>query len=390
MNKIRTINLCRTLIVFFSCSMVCAGSNLHIGSLEIHPFQSVEQTYNDNIYLEAEYLNNSDQITKSQLGISLRKPARSRDEYVFKARYFADIYQYNNHEKEDRTDHTVDAQADFLFAGQLILKLDERYKKTADPPNSELTNLEKRVRNINGAVIGYKGRLFSFEVNSQYIRDNYENLGFLDKKEYVTSETISVFLSPKTSLFGEYNFGQMRYDLASGIDSDYSQWRGGIKSRISQKITAVIKGGHKATDYNDTRTITEKDFKGGTFFAHITYNAKARTAVELFGDRTTVESTYLTNNYYVRNQGGARIDQKLINRIYITGTGSYQLNAYPEELTDSGFTAKRRDHVRIWTGGLRYELAGWLQISGGYTFSERDSNFNYLDYKNNVYSGKIS
>ena len=42
-------------------------------------------------------------------------------------------------------DQTVSALVDFNFANGFILKLEENFKKTADPATSELTQLEKQM-----------------------------------------------------------------------------------------------------------------------------------------------------------------------------------------------------------------------------------------------------
>lgn len=380
------------IVVLFCCiSKVLAAGNIHIGTLEIHPFESVSRTYNDNIYREPKNQENGDQITVSQFGILFKKAIVPGRDYRFKAEYFADVFQYNKNPREDRVDHTVDARIDFYFPNRLLIKMREKYKKTADPPNSELTDLEKRIRNVNEAVLGYKGKQFSFEVSSRYMRDNYDKLDNLDKKEYVTTQTAYINISPKTSLFVEYVFGKFRYDENStNQDSEYSQWRAGIKGTITPKLTGIIKGGYKETDYDDTRTINGRDYRGGTAFVRIVYKVKERSSITFYGDRTSVESTYLTNNYYVENKAGGIIDHQLTKRIFFTGEGFFGKNTYPEELTDGGKTEKRKDRVQGANTELRFKVFEWLSLHGGYRYSRKNSNFTRYEYKNNIYSAKIA
>lgn len=370
---------------------VRAAGNIHIGSLEIHPYESITQTYNDNIFLEPAKQENSDQITESKIGLRITKPVVPGRDFLLNINYFADIIEYNNNTSQDRVDHTVNARGDFLFAGQLILRLVENFKKTANPPNSELADLEKRLRNINKAVLGYRGKKVSFEVSSQFIRDNYDTLNSLDKKEYITGNTVFFNVSPKTSFFAEYTSGKVRYDEnTTNVDSEYRQWQGGVKGQLAPKLTGILKVGYKETDYDDARKTTDRDFAGVTTFTRFTYRLKQRSTVTIFGDRTSVESTFLTNNFFIRNHAGGSIDHQLTKKIFVLGEGSYQFNRYPEKVTFSGKTERREDNLRSGKGGFRYEFKEWLHISAEYLFREKDSNFDAFEYENNIYSGKLS
>lgn len=122
---------------------------------------------------------------------------------------------------------------------------------------------------------------------------------------------------------------------------------------------------------------------------NVVYKYKKRNRLTLYGEKTSVESTYLTNNYYAKNQVGGKIEQQMIRRIFLLLDGFYLLGAYSEELTDNGKTEKRRDHTRSVNSELRFEIFKWLHITGGYQFKYKDSNFDAYDYKNKIYSGKL-
>ncbi|MBD3271049.1 MAG: outer membrane beta-barrel protein, partial [Elusimicrobia bacterium] len=324
-------------------------------------------------------------------GLELKKPVMPGRGINFKAKYWADFIQHHRYDNQDRTDHTVNALLDGLFAQHIVLRINENYKKTADPPNDELTDLEKRLRNNTKTALGLKTRKLGLEVEYQYVRDNYDTLNTLDKDENVVAPTLLFYISPKTSLFAEYKIGQIEYDVnTTNNDSEYIQVNGGLRGRLAPKLVGIIKGGYKETDYEDTRTVTERDFKGGTVYGNVIYDIKENSTLAVYGEREVVESTFQTNNYYVSKKIGAQLDFKLLQRIFVFGGGRTGSNDYPENITVGSVTDKRSDDISEANAGLRYMIGKSIVLQGSYDYRKKDSNFNAYDYKNNIYSGKIS
>lgn len=381
--------------VFGFVSSALAQGNMHLGTLEIKPFSSIEQKYNDNIYLEPKTFKNGDQITVYQVGLSLKKPVVPGKSLDFKAKYFADFIQFRKNDKEDRTDNTVSASLGMTMLSHIVFKVKENFKKTADPPTSELTDLEKRLRNDTIVDIGLKGDKMGLDAHFEYHRDVYDstNLKGLDKKDFVIGPVAYLQVGPKTTIFAQWDFGQIRYDHStSNLDSTYVNRNIGIRGKITRKLTGVIKAGRKTTDYEDNRNIEEddKDFKAGVVFANITYQILPRTTINAYASKSSIESTFETNNFFVESKGGGQLKHLLMDRVTVFGGGYYQINKYPEVITFAGLTDERKDKLSGSNAGLKYELKKWLILEGVYNFSKKDSNFNDFDHKNNVYSGKLT
>jgi hypothetical protein len=377
------------LIFCFACSPVYALNNIRIGNLEINPFVSLEQKYDDNIFLEPKGQEDSDWITTTILGLGLKMPLvpGREEDFILKLKYGVNFIKFSDYAKQDRFDHNVSAIADLKFANDFTLKIEDQFQKTADPPNSELTALEKRWRNIGNLVFGYTREKIGFDLGYNNIRDDYSSLNNLDKNEYVGTATGYYQLFPKTSIFGEFNYGKIEYDNNStNSDSDYQQYRLGVKGDIAPKLSGVAKAGYKATSYDVT---SKKNFKGFSAYLNLIYNLSERTTLNAFIERSSEESSYATNNYFEYNKIGLKVDHELLAKLFLVGTGGFQLNKYPEETTESAVTEKRQD--KIWDGtiGLRYELKEWVNIETNYEFKERDSEFSTYDYKDNRYTVKI-
>ena len=377
-------------VFFYFCSFAFAQGNLHIGALEIHPFASLEQKYNDNIFLEQDNQENDDWITTTTLGFGLKMPlvAQREEDFLLKAEYAADIIEFWDYSGQSRIDHSISTTADFLFANDVTFKLKDNFKKTADPATSELTALEKRLRNTVEAVLGYKREKIGVDLGYTNIREDYDALDSLDKYEHVLTATGYYELFPKTSILCEYNFGQIIYDdNATNSDSEYNQWRIGLEGEIASKLTGVVKAGFKSTSYDDA---SRSDFNGFTLFANLTYKMRERSTLNIYGERESVESTYRTLSHYESNKIGLTLDHQLLERLFLVLADSYQFNKYPDETTENSLTAKRKD--TIWDGkiGLRYEIKDWLHMETGYEYKQRDSKFATFDYKNNIFSVKAT
>jgi len=378
------------LLIFISFSLANAAGNIHIGTLEINPFASIEQKYDDNIFLEPKDQENHDWITTTILGLDLKMPIipGREEDFTLEAKYAASFLKFWDYTKQDRVDHNISALADFKFSNDFTLKIEDNFQKTADPPNDELTALEKRFRNIVQAVLGYMREKIGFDFGYKNIRDDYNNLNDLDKHEHVFTTTGYYQLFPKTSIFGEYNFGKIIYDNnTSNSDSEYHQYRLGVKGQIAPKLTGLVKAGYKKTDYKNS---SKKDFTGFTTLVNVTYDLKERTTLNAYLERGSEESTYSTNSYFEYDKVGLKLDHELLDRLFLVGGGYYQINKYPDQTTEGSVTARRRDKVYDGTVGLRYEIKEWVFLETDYEYKQRDSKFSTYDYKDNKYIMKIN
>lgn len=385
--------MCVMLHIFLGVSAFAyAEGNVHVGALEIHPFINLVQKYDDNIFLEADNQENDDWITTWTLGFNTKMPLipSREDSFILETTYAADIIKFWDNDEQDRTDHTLHAAVDCEFANDWTFRVEDDFKKTADPPNSELTSLVKRIRNTGNIVVGYIRDKIGFDVGYKNIRDDYDNSTYssLDKYEHVITATGYYQLFPKTSVFGEYNYGRFDYDEGgTNSDSTYNQFRVGLKGEIAPKLTGTVKAGYKTTSYEQS---SKDDFKGGTIWSNLTYEIQERTTMNIYGERGAQESSYSTNSYYAANRAGIRLDHQLLDRLFLITGGSYQLNKYPDETTEGSVTAKRKDDIWSADIGLRYEIREWSAVELMYERKERDSKFNTFDYEDNKISTRVS
>jgi hypothetical protein len=367
-----------------------AVTNIHIGTLEINPFAAVEQKYDDNIFLEADNQEDDDWITTAAAGLDLKMPIipGREEDFIFETRYYANFIEFLDNTNQNRVDHNIVSKADFKFASGVTLKIEDNFQKTADPPNSELTDLDKRFRNNINSVVGYMKEKLGIDFGYNNIRDEYNSLNDLDKYEHIFTTTGYYQIFSKASVFGEYNFGEIIYDNSStNSDSEYNQFRLGIKGEIAPKLTGLVKAGYKETNY---KTSGKNDFAGLTTFANVNCAFSERTKLNIFAERSSEESTYSSNSYFEYNQIGLKIDHGLLEKLFLVSSGYYQFNKYPDETTESSATAKRNDQILDGSIGLRYEIKEWVSLGTNYEYKQRESKFDSFDYKDNKITVKVN
>ncbi len=364
--------------------------NIHIGALELHPFASVKQTYDTNIYLEPEGEENDDFISDVALGMGAEMPLipeREKD-FMIKASYQADIIMFWDQDQRNRVDHTVRALLDCAFANDFRLRVKEHFKKTADPPNSERTSLDKRYRNTLDSALAYTREKITLEAGYMMTRDGYNDLTNLNKTDDMLTTTCFYQIFPKTSILAEYNFGVIAYDNnETNSDSKYHQGRLGLVGDLWPKITGTLKTGYRYVTYDES---DKDDFSGFTVFANIKYDLTQRTEMNLYAQRTSRESSYSTNSYFESNKIGAKLNHQLLERLWFNAGGFFQHNRYPTETTENSVTAKRKDALWGLNAGLKYEIKEWLFINTDYEFKQRDSKFDTFDYNDHKILAEVS
>ena len=364
--------------------------NIHFGTLEIHPFSTLKQTYDSNIYLESKGDKNDDFITDITLGIEVQMPLipEREEDFTIQASYQADIIEFWRHNQNDRVDHTAKGLLDLKFTNDFQLKIEDNFRRTADPPNNERTALDDRTRNIFDTTIAYDREKIKFEGSFTITRDDYDDTNNLDKNDNRFTAIVFYQISPKISLLSEYNFGTIDYDSnETNSNSKYHQLRFGAVGELWPKLTGTVKTGYKYVGYNESG---KKDFSSVTLFGNIKYSVTERTVINLFAERTSEESAYSVNSYYEINKIGADLTHQLSERFWLNGTGSFQYNRYPAETTESSTTAKRKDTLWGLGTGLKYEIREWLVVNSDYEFKLRDSKFAVYDYDGHKISAKVS
>lgn len=363
---------------------------IHLGALEFHPYGSIEEKYDTNIYLQPRGQEHEDWITDYRVGFAAKMPLvpERGDDHMLEAYYHADIIEFLHHDKLSRVDHTVHVAMTNKFPNDFQFRLSEDYLKTQDPPNNERTLLTKRWWNMVDARVDYIREKIKLEGAFTLTADSYDESHNLNHNDYMATATAFYNIGTKTWLLGEFNFGRILYrNSATNSDSSYYQGRVGVEGNIAPKLTGTYKMGFRCQDYSRTQA---NNYSAFTAFANLKYEITQRTTLNIYGERRPEESSYATNSYYNINTVGLKFDHLLLQRLWLNGGAFWGLDLYPAESTEGSQTAKRKD--KLWGAGvgLKYEVKDWLFLNTGYEFKQRNSNFHNLSYNDHKISIRAS
>lgn len=364
--------------------------NIHTGRLELHPFISLKQSYESNIFLEPAGEEDEDFITNLTIGVQARMPVipQREEDFILQASYYMSVIEFWDHDEPSRVDHLANGLLDFKFANDLRLKIGDDFLMTADPPNSERTTLDKRYRNIFNSSLSYDREKIMVQGGYRLTRDDYNDIDSLDKTDNMFTAAFFYQIYPKTSVFTEYNYGTILYDTnLTNSDSEYNQIRIGVTGNLRSKLTGTVKAGYRDVAYEESG---KNDFSSLTLFGDINYAVKERTGINLYALRTSLESSYSTNSYFETNKIGFKIDHQFSERLWFDGGSFIQWNRYPAETTEGTETQKRRDTLWDFDAVAKYEIREWWFINGGYEFNLRESNFSVLDYDDHKISAQMT
>ena len=93
---------------------------------------------------------------------------------------------------------------------------------------------------------------------------------------------------------------------------------------------------------------------------------------------------YLENmNYYSGTFAKLSYTHNFGTELSITPYGSYEINDYPKETTESGATKYRCDQLFDAGATAQYFMKEWISFEAGYLYKGKSSNFSEFDYGDN-------
>ncbi len=363
-----------------------AAQGLELGPFRLLPSLGLALEYDDNVLLTATD-KIDDFIFHIVPGIVIELPSRK---YAVRLGYQADILRYFDNTDLDTVHQSFLADARVNFNVGLGLRLTDRFLITnefAGFPVPELTQLVDRWENTLDAGVDYTVReRYTLDVNFRWFMVDYKDdpqFDQFDRDDYTIAGTFFYRLLPKTSILGEVDYVQVRYDeRASAADRDSDGWRFwlGVKGDITPKTTILLKLGWEWKDYENP---VRQDWDGLVAELNVIWKYREPSEIRIFGGRANVESTFEGTNYYVSSYGGAEVRHFLSERLILRVRGLGGVNQYPEDVLLGVNSADRTDAFFEAGISLKYQMRRWLAFELGYKYLTLNSNFNQFDYTDN-------
>src|SRR3989338_744878 len=179
-----------------------AQQNIKLGTMDVNPFMSTQESYDSNIYLTKHNAKGSS-INRTSLGFELVHKIGARLD--LKGGYSMDILSYAvNTSTNNALHNNVFFNAMARLPKDMTVSFDDKYKQTTDQATSETTERATRVENTAGVNFAapLRGK-FGFNIVVQNTYNNYldSSLAALDRAENLMGFDVSYTLQPKTKVF---------------------------------------------------------------------------------------------------------------------------------------------------------------------------------------------
>lgn len=368
------------LLAFVPASVFAAG-NIHFGALEVHPYLSVTETYDDNVYATSSNTT-YDWITTTTPGIKLLMPFRT---HKVEAEYRAVIRNYWDYTSENITDHHAAVLGDFKFGSLVGLKIGDKYDKGHEPRSSSGSGqIEEYYKNAANASLSY---VFAdrFKAEAGYTRTSWDftqpENNFRDRAEDLIATYLYYRFLPKTSAFIEFDYKNIGFEQkANNLDNKVYTPLLGVTWEISEMTKGIVKGGYLFKKYE---TGGEKNIDTWTASVELDQAFSDRASIKVVGLRDVNESNTRGTSYYTTTGAFAEYTHKLAYKLSAVARGSYGEDDYSNSV---GTAPDRHDKTVLYGVGLKYQMRDWLEFALNYNHLDRNSNIDARDLNDNTTS----
>lgn len=390
-NVVKANNMIVRVIAIFVISSFCitlhnlrafSQGNIHLGNLEIHPSFMERVEFDDNAFQVSNKdvsergpdKKKSDIINTYTPGLGLVFPfggstaSGAGKKHNLNLDWHSDFRNYRDNAKQNQQNHYFFATANLEFAKGFSITLDDSYSDTLAPAGSETDNLHALRSNTGSVTISLPDYFRRFDVEFKYtnFEQEYDEraLRRANRNQNIFSLKVPFKISPKITVFPEYVYDYIEYEISELSDSHSNTIFGGFEGYITSRITGVVKLGFTSVDYDSSSTtdIETVIIEGGIQYAISKYNT-----LDLTVSRVRLESEFTTgSNAFIATPTGFSYSKQITNKINATLSGSY-LKA---DFRDS----PRKDHTYQAGFIAMYNIKEWLTADLNFSHKERHSN----------------
>jgi hypothetical protein len=375
----------------------------------IHPFLSLSGFYTNNLFHTASN-EQSDRYAVIVPGIWLALPARNqrfpeigtsntapgglslsrftteRERRVQGyAQYQANIVRYDRYQDEDRIDHRGQGMLKFSARGGTSLELADVYERNSDPYGTggkterTLDTFDANLFNVIlvsrlSAKVLLRADYGRYNLNYADASNNYRDRNDDSYSGYLFFQT-----TPKTAVFVQGEYITIDYDEDLNNDTRHNNYYLGIQMQTSANTRGRFKVGYGQQDYGTTES---DDFLAE---AQLDYFFTPKTSIYLQGTRRILETDQIGARSILSHRALLGYRQRMTARWRGDASLFFNRNEYDGTVRIGNRIAS--DYYLDEFGGratLGFSPLTWLNLSLGYEYRERDSNFDSEDYQSNT------
>jgi hypothetical protein len=311
-------------------------------------------------------------------------------ENVLRLIYELRFKNYNKFELDDRFSHFFDFQSELNITPTMVAKIENHFVRgnTESPeydPGRELAfNTEPFYRNLaRGALQVDLSERLGFEFFGIYNVVEFidEPIGFYNYTDKTVGIDFLYYLSPLTSVFGEYRRTARPEPIArpeAALKAD--AYLAGIRGEITPMMIGTIRAGYSSQEYGILPDMLT--FKGLVADVDLVYRLGEQSVLSGRLGRANYPSHFESNGYYTSDYANVRFVAPIWRELRLTARGAFIGNDYPLPASDIG--VPRADNIKNASIGILYYFTRQTFLQADYLHERRDSNLENYTYRNNV------
>ncbi len=391
-------------LIFFTAGALAQerGGTLIFGNLVVTPGLTLQEVYDDNIYLgsgtnsttESE---DSDWITNIIPSIMLDYSLHERG--GIKLGYLGDFAYYKDDNNNDWKNHKGVFGLNYKAPTGLIVGIDNLYTRAQDPYGSENeyklgVPQTKRWHNDLKTRIGYElQNQFRILAYYNYYKQKYdEEVDY--SQNYACNEVgagIEKKILPLTWGFLRYFRGETDYySHPSGVtdsndaDFTYDSVKIGLTLDPDAKIKGELNFGYTWKRYENDADVSGSQYDDkNTWIAStlLSYEPTATTTLGLAIMRAMRDAGADTTEYFDDTGISINLKQVILSELSLLVGAAYSKHDYKNS---TNYPGRDDDNYKAKLG-IEYLINEWLMAGADYTYREKDSSSGENDYTDNQF-----
>jgi hypothetical protein len=373
-------------LCFISSSAWALDLSEWVPGLKLSPFLSERFEYDTNVFQTPSHAQ-SDEIFKTIPGVVA--------DYTFgphslSAGYRAEILNYVHLTDQDTVHHIAAGQLRLDFP-RLLLNLKEDFTRTSDPPGTELAGRILSNTNVLNPAAEYRlTQRFSTGLSYTWTRVRFDDplIGdLIDRDEHLFGASVFWKMLPKSDLYLTYKGGFDVFTEATDRNFVRNQVVVGVRGDLTAKLSSSLYAGVEIRVPDQSNL---QGYTGPIFGGDLTYRPTERATITLLVDRSTQESTFVTEIFYITTNATLIAQYQLLPKLSIGARLGGGVNDYPTKQTVGAKTDWRHDSFLAAGALVEYAIQPWLRLGVEYLRTSRDSNFNPFEFVEDRITARVT
>lgn len=358
------------------------------GTFLIHPFLTTGAAYESNIFRTA---NNeeSDFIYTVNPGVEVKSDWNLHSLQFLTSADFG-LYQDNSDEDYEDYEAVLTGRYDITYNTYLYSQLSyERLHEDRGSPDDvrgdEPTEYDRYMARVAFNRSLGKLRLLLNQLTTKYEFENTSvsgtpvNNSVRDRTEKLYQARLGYEYFPNYEAYILGSYKDIDYDVANTVDrsSDGYDLRVGTAVDLSGKVKGDVYAGYLDREYS----APFQDLSEANYGASLIWNLNGITSIKAGLDRQVYETTSTSGplySGYLKTSGNVSVEHSFSYETLAEAYITYEQDEF------IGGNTKREDDIAKVGLDFYYRPNRNIEFKAGYEFSERDSNIQNADYKNNT------